>query len=111
MAWELRARGSRYYTRSRKVGGRVVREYVGGGLIGILAAKLDAALRAERKRDAEALSELRARLERAGDAGRELDDAVDTVTHATFVLAGYHRHHRGEWRKTRARGARHDARS
>ena len=51
MGWEKRRRGGLYYTRSKKVRGRVVREYVGGGLLGQLAALSDAERRAKRKAD------------------------------------------------------------
>ena len=50
MAWETR--GTRtYYYRSRKISGRVVKEYIGGGLAGMLAEREDEARR--RKQEAE----------------------------------------------------------
>jgi hypothetical protein len=52
MGWERRTRGGLYYTRSRKVAGRVVREYVGGGLLGRFAALSDVERRRQLKAQA-----------------------------------------------------------
>jgi hypothetical protein len=41
MGWEVRPNGRRYYTRSRKVNGKVVRSYVGTGVVGQMAAAAD----------------------------------------------------------------------
>src|SRR5262245_41483034 len=57
MGWE---RG--YYYRVRKVRGKVVREYVGGGLIGELSAQIDADRRALREEQQAALRAAKAEL-------------------------------------------------
>ncbi len=99
--WERRERGGLYYTRSRKEGGRVVREYVGGGEQGELAARIDAEKRqrhqeerAEQNAERERFAALIAPLE-------ELCEAAEVIARATLFAAGYRQHNRGEWRKTR----------
>ena len=57
MGWEEHKRGGRYYTRSRKVNGRVVREYVGRGEVAKAIATLDAVDRLERIEKAAAFRE------------------------------------------------------
>ncbi|MFL5762234.1 MAG: hypothetical protein ACJ789_21245 [Thermomicrobiales bacterium] len=103
MAWETRQRGGHYYTRSRKVGGRVVREYIGAGLAGERAAAEDATRRAQH---AAAAKNRRAEQERLTDLGATLtafDVVTETLAQAALMIAGYHRHHRGPWRKRRDR--------
>ena len=101
MGWETRARGGRYYTRSRKVGGRVVREYVGMGRVAELAAMLDAAERRERTAARQRLREAEAADAPAFAALAELGAAFDGLAAAFLIGAGYRRHHRGEWRRRR----------
>lgn len=98
MGWE---RG-RYYTRSRREGGRVVREYVGSGPDAALIARFD-----EMERDHRESERITARMEReeldALDAPLlALDDLADLLARAALLAAGYRQHHRGEWRKRRA---------
>ncbi len=101
MAWETRQRGGRYYTRSKKINGRVIREYVGTGFVGELAAAADARARAERQAPQTAWRAECERIESAIAPLEEFYDVVETLARASLVLAGYHRHHRGEWRRKR----------
>ncbi len=101
MGWETRKRGGLYYTRSRRVNGRVVREYVGGGLVGELAAAMDADDRAEREAEVGARRADRARLQAVDAVLEGPYGAAEELARASLILAGYHRHHRGEWRRRR----------
>ena len=98
MAWD---RG-RYYTRSRRISGRVVREYVGAGRVGELAAQMDALERERRETERAVRRATRAELEARDAPLNELNDLADLLAHAALVVAGFHRHNRGEWRKRRA---------
>jgi hypothetical protein len=92
----------RYYTRSKKVNGRVVREYCGVGEVAELAAQLDAIKRAQREAEREARRTEKAEPDALDASVKELDDLTDLLAHAALVVAGFHRHNRGEWRKRRA---------
>lgn len=107
MAWETRSRGGRYYTQSKKIKGRVVRRYIGTGEYAELIARLDGMQAARRRRrDAE-----RARLLREAEAETTRIDSdaallgvlCDALLKRVMMDAGYHQHHRGEWRKRRER--------
>ncbi len=104
MAWEKRDRGGLYYTRSRKVDGQVVREYIGGGAWGELAAQMDALKRCQRQEEVQALTEECKRIEALQTSLEELCEAAEVFTRATLLAAGYRRHNRGEWRRKRREG-------
>jgi len=101
MAWERRERGGLYYTRSKKVNGRIVREYVGGGLLGEVSARMDANERRQREEEASLWREERERLEALDGLTEGLYEAAEVLTRAALVAAGYHQHRRGEWRRKR----------
>ena len=98
MAWEK----GRYYTRSRKVNGRVVREYIGGGEAGELAAKLDAIKLEERNRERELWRAEKEEIEAVDNQLTEFCEMADMIARAAMVAAGFH-FHRGEWRRRRVR--------
>ncbi len=101
MAWETRQRGGRYYTRSKKINGRVMREYVCVGLVGELAAAADARTRVEHQAQRALYRAEQERIELALAPLEAFCDVVETLARASLLLAGYHRHHRGEWRRKR----------
>lgn len=93
-----------YYYRSRREGQRVIREYVGGGLLAQLAESADEVEREERM-----MQRAKTRVER--DRDTVLDDQVDAFCGAAEALArlalfeaGYRQHDRGRWRRTRKHG-------
>lgn len=97
--WERRERGELYYTRSRKVNGKVVREYVGGGVLGEIAACEDALKRRKRDEEAAAWKEEREQMEALEASVEELCEAAEMLAKAALLASGYRQHNRGEWRK------------
>src|SRR5262245_18172062 len=97
MGWE---RG-RYYTRSRKVQGRVVREYVRTGRVAERAARMDALEREQRRLADLALRGEKDELSSLDTDMNELSQTAELVARAALLAAGFHQHKRGEWRKRR----------
>lgn len=100
MAWEQRGNNS-YYYRSRKIGGRVVKEYIGAGLTAEIVAARDEAARERRHAERE-----RERAELRRLAAIEAEYAVfaracDALAAAALLAVGYRQHARGAWRKRR----------
>ena len=100
MAWETRKGRGSYYTRSRRVNGRVVREYVGTGEAGELAAHLDAEARAKREAEREALRTEQSRARRVSDALAGLEALAREAIADTLHAEGFHQH-KGQWRRKR----------
>ena len=102
MAWERRKPG-RYFYRSRRVGGRVVKDYFGQGAIGQLAADLAEEGRARRAEDAAALLAEQACLQALDRPPAALDRACALLATAALTAAGYRRYNYGPWRRRRDR--------
>lgn len=99
MAWDKRG----YYYRVRKKNGRVVREYLGAGLVAEMSAQLDVIDREQRQ-----LEKLEAGQRKIALAARDaeikaINQIADLVASAALLAAGYHLHKRGEWRKRRGK--------
>jgi len=79
----------------------VVREYVGGGMLGELAARMDAEERERREEEAARREEDRRRIEELAAPVVGLSEAAEIVARAHLIAAGCHRR-KGEWRRARA---------
>ena len=100
MGWERRGNRQYYYT-ARRVSGRVVKQYLGAGPVAELVAAHDAQERAERLATAQGRRGERARLTDLEQTVQAPHDAIESLLRTHLVLAGYHRHARGEWRRRR----------
>jgi hypothetical protein len=99
MAWEQRG-SNLYYYQSKRVNGRVRKNYVGTGEVAQAIAHADETIRRSRAAHSE---RARVELEEAcslASAGEELWEAADILAVVELVAAGYHRH-KGEWRMRR----------
>ena len=102
MGWERR--GNReYYYQAERVGGRVVKRYVGGGRIGELAVQLDAIEQSKKEMDRVMRRLEREEIEALDTPLGELNELADLMARAALLAAGFRQHHRGEWRKPRGR--------
>jgi hypothetical protein len=97
MGWDK----GRYYTRSKKVNGRVVREYIGAGELAELVAQQDILEREKRLLSALDRRDQKAELAALDGELKALSEQTDLVASAALLAAGFHQHKRGEWRKRR----------
>ncbi len=81
--------------------GKVVREYLGGGILGELAARMDAEERQRREEETAAWRVERERLEELASLVDELCEDIETITRSALLAAGFRRYKRGEWRRKR----------
>jgi hypothetical protein len=100
MAWEQRGKQT-YYYRSARVDGRPCRLYFGGGEAAQLVARSDEERRTERQRTAQSDADYQRKFLLAHMAIGEVANALNLLTSATLLVAGYYRHDRGPWRKRR----------
>jgi predicted component of type VI protein secretion system len=97
MPWDKRG----YYYRKKRIGARVVSEYVGRGFPGQLAAGEDEMARNER---AQAQASTQAAQQKAEALDQNIaaaDELISAAMNEALEAAGYHRHARGQWRKRR----------
>ena len=104
MALESRGKKS-YYYRKRRVGQRVISEYVGGGMAGEFAEMSDSDDRQKADLRRRAFQELQ---RRDATIDKEIDDIgtqVKALVQAALLVTGYHQFKR-TWRKQRGRNER-----
>ena len=102
MPWKRR--GDRlYFYRSRREGCRVVQDYVGRGAAAGLVANLIAEERVKRTGARKKCQEAQRRYADMDRTVERACGAVQSVVTGTLEAAGFHQHHRGEWRRRRGR--------
>ena len=101
MPWEQRNGKGHYYTSAHRENGRIVREYFGTGELGQLAADVDSLAVQTRLLEREAHAEERDRIAAIEGSVADSSRAVDLAVTCELLVAGYHRHDRGAWRRRR----------
>ena len=102
MPWEQRG-SKRYFYVSERRGGRPVRRYVGAAAsaAAALVAAADDLRRLQREAAARERLAEQARQREVERPLVRLCAASDVLTRAALLAAGFHQHHRGQWRRRR----------
>ena len=102
MAWQV-VDGRKYYYRHRRDAGRPRTVYVGaaGSPAATLAAADDDRRRLQQEAAARERQAEQARHRQAEAPLLALCERTDVLTRAALLSAGFHRHHRGQWRRRR----------
>ena len=99
MAW-VTIKGRRYYRRSKRVGGRVVTQHLGGGELGEAMAAIDLMAREDEREVREYERSERAAEEPTFAEFFRLDDVLASVVGVLAHRQGWHQHKR-QWRRKR----------
>ena len=99
MGWETRG-NNQYYYRKKRVGDRVLSEYVGKGILAEYAHKLDMALRKERLEKLKNEKDKLKDIEKIEEEIKMREKHIQKLVEAAFLISGLHTHKR-EWRRLR----------
>lgn len=98
MAWESRGR-RQYFYRSRRIGARVFKEYLGRGAEAAAAAAEAGARRSEKLLELRAQAQFDDQIGAADALFQRLDRLTNALVATAMLLAGFRQHHRHEWRR------------
>lgn len=96
MAWEERS-GNRYYYRKKRIGSRVVSEYIGGGYYADLIALEDEQTREQQAEAQEAHRHEEVEYQAIEQQLAQAEARLSALVAAELLAAGYHPH-KGQWR-------------
>ena len=99
MGWEKRG-NRKYYYRKKRIGKKVISEYVGSGPAAEKIAKEDELIQRKRKEEQQAWVSRQAEIIAVDDALDALEIITRTLINAQLLLAGFHTH-KGQWRRRR----------
>ncbi len=103
MAWETRG-NKRYYYRKYRDGSKVKSKYVGAGVAGEMAEKLDLEERQQKDQEAKQMREqieaMRKYFDSIESVMDPVEDEIRALTKAYLLVNDYHTH-KGQWRKKR----------
>ncbi len=97
MPWDKRG----YYYRKKRIGSRVVSEYIGRGFMADLDAQADAQAQQERAHDRALMQAQRLEADTVEAGIAAADELIKAAMSQALEAAGYHQHARGQWRKRR----------